>query len=176
MIALDPIKATIAAVVLALLLVGGFKIKRYGDSRFDAGKAAVQKDWDAAVERGRAEIARLKAEAGKVTVKTETVYVDRIKTIREKGDAIVREVPVFVPAGTCELPAGFRLLHDAAAGNQPVPDPSGIAHAAPVDAQTVASTIASNYAAYHETAQRLTSLQDWVAGQCKANPPPEGCP
>lgn len=172
---LSPLQIAGLVAVLVVLVVTGLRIKAYGDGRYDAGKAAVQKDWDAAVERGRKELARLKAAAGKVTVRTETVYVDRVRTIREKGDAIVREVPVFVPAGSCELPGGFRLLHDAAAADEPVPDPAGIPDAAPVPAQIAATTVTGNYTTCHETAQRLTSLQDWVMGQCKANPPPEGC-
>jgi hypothetical protein len=157
------IKLGAAAVVIILIAL-------FGQRRYAAGQAATQKDWDAAIARGQAEIARLQAEAGKITVKTETVYVDRIKTIREKGDEIIRKVPVYVPVGSCDLPGGFRLLHDAAAGNQPLPDPARIADAAPVDAQTVASTVAGNYGTCHETAQRLISLQDWVSGQAKINP------
>lgn len=167
------IKLGAVAAVIALLW---WQLHAYGARRFDAGAAKVQAQWDASVERGKAEIARLRAAAGKITVKTETVYVDRIRTIREKGDAIVREVPVFVPAGAADLPGGFRLLHDAAAAGGPVPDAAAIADAAPVDAQSVAGTVAGNYAQYHEVAQRLISLQDWVREQCKANPPPEGCP
>lgn len=172
---IDPIKAAIAGLLLVLLALGGWRIHAYGNARYAAGQANVQGKWDQAVARGQKELARLRAEAGKVTVRTEVQYIDRIKVIREKGDAIVREVPVFVPAGPV-LPGGFRLLHDAAAANGPVPDPAGIATAAPVPAQTAAATVAGNYGTCHETAQRLTSLQAWVRGQCKANPPPEGCP
>ncbi len=161
---------------LLVLVAIAAPIKRYGDGRHADGKAEVQAKWDASVERGRKEVERLKAEAGKVTVRTEVQYIDRVKVIKEKGDAIVREVPVFVPAGSPDLPGGFRLLHDAAAANGPVPEAAGIAHAAAVPAQTAAATIAGNYASAHETAQRLTSLQEWVRAQCRANPPPEGCP
>ncbi len=156
---------------LALMAAGLW----YGHLRYKAGEASTQVKWDKAIAAGQVELARLKAEAGKITVKTETVYVDRIKTIREKGDAIVREVPVFVPAGACTLPGGFRLLHDAAAGGQSLPDRAGIADAAPIDAQVVATTVAVNYGTCHETSARLTGLQDWVRAQCKINPPAEGC-
>lgn len=183
MISIDPIRAAIAPYMLAikigvLVLLVGFglwKLHAYGEARYEAGQANVQADWDKSVEKGRVRLAELKAAAGRVTVRTETVYVDRIKTIRLRGEEIVREVQVFVPAGSAELSGGFRLFHDAAAGNQPLPDAAAITHAAPVDAQTVARTVADNYAASHEIAQRLTSLQDWVRDQCKANPPPEGC-
>lgn len=175
-VSIDPIKAAIAAAILIALGLFGWRIHEYGQSRYEAGKSATQADWDAAVERGRIELERLRTEASKVTVRTETKYIDRVKVIREKGDAIVREVQVFVPADTADLPGGWRLLHDAAAANDPVPEASGIAHAAGVPAQTAAITVAENYAAAHENAARLTSLQEWVRSQCKANPPPEGCP
>lgn len=171
---IDPIKAAIAIVLLAVLAVFGWRIHAYGEARYEAGQAATQAEWDKAIERGRKEVERLRTAAGKVTVRTEIQYRDRVKVIREKGDAIVREVPVFVPAGSV-LPGGFRLFHDAAAANGAVPDPAAIPDAAPVDAQAVAGTVADNYATYHEVAERLTSLQDWVMAQCRANPPPEGC-
>lgn len=164
--------AAAALAVVAGVLGYGHLREREG---VEKGRHAVQADWDAAVERGREEVDRLKAAAGRVTTKVETKYVDRVVTIREKGDAIVREVPVFVPDGSCDLPGGFRLLHDAAAAAGPVPEAAGIADAAPVPAQTATATVAGNYSACHENAARLSSLQDWVLGQCLANPPPEGC-
>ena len=174
MISVDPIKAGIALALIGLLALAGWRIHSYGEARYEAGQAATQAKWDKAVERGKKEVERLRTAAGKVTVRTEIQYRDRVRVIREKGDALVREVPVFVPAGS-SLPGGFRLFHDAAAANGPVPDAAAIADAVPVDAQAVAATVADNYATFHETAQRLTSLQDWVMAQCKANPPPEGC-
>ncbi len=172
---IDPIKAGIALAIVAVLAFFGWRIHDYGEARYAAGQAATQAKWDAAVKRGQAELQRLRTAAGKVSVRTEIQYRDKVKVIREKGDAIVREVRVFVPDGSCLLPGGFRLLHDAAAANGPVPDAARIADAAPVDAQAVAGTVTGNYATCHEDAARLSSLQDWVLAQCKANPPPEGC-
>lgn len=170
----DPVRLAIAAIVVAVLAFGGCRIKSYGDGRYDAGKSVVQQDWDAAVARGKAEVERLRIAAGRITVKTETVYVDRIKTIREKGDVIEKRVNVYVPTGSCGLPGGFRLLYDDAATDT-VSDAADLADAAPVAAQDVASGVVDNFGTCHENAQRLTSLQDWVLAQCKDNPPPEGC-
>lgn len=180
---IDPIRAAVAPYalvikVVALVLLFGFglwKLHAYGEARYEAGQANVQAKWDKSVERGRKEVERLRTAASKVTVRTETVYVDRVKVIREKGNALVREVPVFVSADSDDLPGGWRLLHDAAARGESVPDTSAIADAAPVTAQDAATTVIDNYAASHEIAQRLISLQDWVRDQCKANPPPEAC-
>lgn len=156
---------------LALVAAGMF----YGHTRYNAGQASTQAKWDKAIAAGQAELARLKAEAGKITVRTETVYVDRIKTIREKGDVVIREIPVYIPADSPDLAGGWRLFHEAAVGEGPLPDPAGVADAAPVSAEVFAATVAANYFIYHETAARLTGLQDWVRDQCKVNPPAEGC-
>ena len=172
---IDPIKAAIALALVVLLALAGWKVHSYGTARYKAGQADVQAKWDKANAKAQAEIARLREAAGKVTVRTETVYVDRVRTIREKGNEIVRNVPVYVPAGSPDLPAGFRLLHDAAAANEPVPEAASTPNAAPVSAQAAAATVAANYAIAAENAARLTGLQDWVRQQCQANPPPEGC-
>lgn len=171
---IDPIKALWIGIVLAVLAFFGWRIHAYGEARYEAGQASVQAKWDKSREKGRKEVERLRAAAGRITLKTETVYVDRIKTIREKGDVIEKRVTVYVPAGSCPLPGGFRLLYDDAATGT-VSDAADLADAAPVPAQDVASGVIDNFGTCHETAQRLTSLQDWVVAQCKANPPPEGC-
>lgn len=170
----NPYTAVAAALAGLLVIVAiAVPIKNYGDKRFDAGKADVQAEWDAAVARGKADVERLKTEATKVTVKTETIYVDRIKTIREKGNVIERRIPYYVAADV-DLPGGWRLLHDDAAAGT-VSDAADLADAAPVDAQTAAAGVTDNYLTCHETRQQLVSLQDWVYRQCRANPPPEGC-
>lgn len=175
MIKLNPIQILGAVLIVLLLVLGGCKIKAYGDARYAAGQVDVQKDWDAAIERGKVEVARLQAEAEKVEVRTVVKYVDKVKIIRLKGEERVREVQVFVPAGAAELSGGFRLFHDAAARDESLPDPAAIADAAPVDAQDVARTVAGNYDAWREDAARLIALQDYVFQLCKTNPPPAGC-
>lgn len=102
-----------------LALAIGVAFFVYGERKEASGKAAgraeIQGKWDAAVERGKAELEILKAGQGKITVKTETVYIDRIKVIHEKGQTLIQRIPALVPADACLLPAGFRLLHDQAA-------------------------------------------------------------
>jgi len=93
---------------------------------YSRGEAQTQAEWDASVARGKAEIGRLKSEAGKITVRTETEYVEVERVIRVKGDTIVKQVPVYVSRDLPDLPGGFRLLHDAAANQTPLPDtPAG---------------------------------------------------
>ncbi len=162
-----------AWVWVALLLVGAGLW--YGSTRYNAGEGSKQAEWDAAVERGQAELARLRAESGKITIQTETVYVDRVRTIREKGDEVIREIPVYIPADSPDLAGNWRLFHAAAVGEGPLPDPAGLTDAVPVGAQAFAATVAANYARFNENAARLTALQSWVRAQCRANPPPEGC-
>ncbi len=172
---IDPIRTAIVIALLGVLAFFGWRIHAYGEARYAAGQANVQAKWDKDNARQQKELERLRTAAAKVTVRTEIQYIDRVKVIKEKGDAIVREIPVFVPAGSGQLGGGFRLLHDAAANGGPVPDAAGIAHAAPVPAQDVAATVLVNYPSAHKTAARLTALQDWVYEQCRLNPPPEGC-
>lgn len=77
--------------------------------------------WRAEVQRQQAEIERINAAAQEITVKVETKYIDRIKVVKEKQDAIIQKVPEYITAqhdADCIIPDGFRLLHDAAAKNQ----------------------------------------------------------
>lgn len=148
----------------------------YGKFKYHQGAASVQTQWDAAVERGKVVVEDLKKNQGKTTTRVETVTVEKIKTIKEKGDVIVKQVKVFVPDGSCDLPGGFRLLHDAAAANT-IPDASRADDAAPVPAQTAATTIAENYTTCNAAIADLEGLRTWVReqeqlylDQCKAEP------
>ncbi len=136
---------------------------------YAAGKESVQKDWDASVARGLIEVAKLKEKQVVVTTKVETKYIDRIKTIREKGDVIVQKVPVYIPADTPDFPGGFRILLDSAATGS-IPDAASDADAAPVPAQTLAASVADNYGTCLANAEQLRGLQEWVTEQQRLNP------
>ena len=100
----------------------------------------------------------------KVNVKVVTKYVDRVQVVQGRTRTIIKEVPVYVPTGTADLPAGYRVLHDAAAQGV-IPDPARIADASPVPAQDAAETVVENYGTCHETAEQVIALQDWIRAQ-----------
>lgn len=152
--------------VAALLLLAGW---HYGHIRYNAGQADVQAKWDKATERGKAEVARLKEEAGKVTVRVETKYIDRVKTIREKGETIVQVREVFVPVDSGYLSGGFRLFFNAALEGV-VPDPAGIPDAAPVAVSAVADTHAINAQRCRIAYATVEGWQEWAAEQKRLNP------
>jgi hypothetical protein len=151
--------------VLLLLAAGWY----YGHVRYNAGQADVQDKWDESVARGKAEVERLTKAAGQVTVHVETKYVDRVKTIREKGETIVKKVPVYISRDLPELPGAWRVYHDAAATNT-VPGAADEADAAPVAPVDAAATVAANYTQCLATAEQLTGLQEWVNEQRRLNP------
>ncbi|KFG96061.1 signal peptide protein [Burkholderia paludis] len=102
-------------------------------------------------------------DAARRDVKVVTQYVDRIQIVREKGDAIIKEAPVYVDREAdraCVVPVGFVRVHDAAVANLPVGDP-GDTDAAPsgIARSAVAATVAGNYTTCHENAEQLIALQ-----------------
>ena len=108
--------------------------------------------------------AKLAANRAKITERIVIEYKDRVRVVREKGEEVIREVERLVPMGSCDLPGGWRVLHDAAAEGRFPESAERIASAA-VPAQDAARTVAANYAVCRETAERLTSLQDWAIQQ-----------
>ena len=158
------------AIRLLPYLVGALLIWGAYEWAYSRGEAHTQAKWDESVERGRLEVERLKSEAGKITVRTETEYVEVEKVIRVKGDTIVKQVPVYVPLDLPDLPGPFRLLHDAAASQSPLPETPRGDDGAPVSPQAVAATVADNYATCHQNAARLSALQGWADEQYNLNP------
>ena len=131
------------------------------------GAASVQAEWNAERAAQTITVLRVKVAQAEVTERVVTRYVDRVRIVRETADAIIREVPVYVPA-QCDpdgrLPAGWRVLHDAAASGGAA-DPATVAHAQPVAPDAAAETVARNYGTCRETAEQLSALQAWVSDQ-----------
>lgn len=147
---------------MALLaaIVGGIWTVRHRIASAEARAATAE------TRAGRLQAELEQAQMGERVV---TVYVDRVRTVRERGATITREIPIHVTAkadAACPVPAGFVRVHDAAAQGVPL-DPSAGDPDAPVPGLAlsgVAATVASNYTACHETAAQLTALQEWVRG------------
>lgn len=143
--------------VLAAALVGVGWVK---------GASHVQAEWDAEVVKQSLTAARVEKAQAQATVQVVTEYVDRVKIVRQAGETIIKEVPVYVPAqadAACVVPRGFVRLHDAAAQGV-VPEPAGNSDAAPagVALSAVAGTVAENYTACRANAEQLSALQSWI--------------
>ena len=147
----------LAIAALAVALIGFGWIK---------GAGHVQSQWDAAVHQQTLQIAAVRQRQAEATVQVVTRYVDRVRVVREKGDTIIKEVPIYVPVqadAACTINRGFVRLHDAAAaGELPEPARDADAAAAGIALSAVAGTVAANYQACHENAEQLRALHAWV--------------
>jgi hypothetical protein len=149
--------------LLAISLFGAGWIKRGQHDESirleEVGKAAI-----ATIHLARAR--------DRITTVVETKYLPQIEREKVVTQTITKEVRVYVPTSTPDLPGGFRVLHDDAAQGL-IPDPARIADAAAVAAEDVAGTVAENYGTCRVDKTRLAGLQKWVNQQLKAN---EGVP
>ena len=130
------------------------------------GTSHVQAQWDAATAAQRQTQAQVQTRQAKATVQVVTQYVDRIQVVREKGDTLIQEVPVYVPVqadAACTVHRGFVSLHDAAAaGELPTAPGDPDAPAEGLALSAVAATVVTNYQTCHENAEQLKALQDWI--------------
>ncbi len=130
------------------------------------GASHVQAQWDAAMAAQQQAQARAQTRQAEATVQVVTQYVDRIQVVREKGDTLIQEIPVYVPVqsdAACTVHRGFVSLHDAAAaGELPEPARDADASAEGLALSAVAATVVTNYHTCHETAEQRKALQDWI--------------
>lgn len=147
----------LALAALAVALIGFGWVK---------GAGHVQAQWDAAAQQQTLQVATVRQRQAEATVKVLTQYVDRVRVVREKGETIIKEVPVYVPVqadAACTINHGFVRLHDAAAaGELPEPARDADAAATSIALSAVAGTVAANYQTCHERAEQLRALQAWV--------------
>ena len=129
------------------------------------GASHVQAQWDAATAAQQQALAQAQMRQAEATVQVVTQYIDRIQVVREKGDTLIQEIPVYVPVqadAACTVHRGFVSLHDAAAaGELPTAPGDADAPAEGLALSTVAATVVSNYQTCHENAEQLKALQDW---------------
>ena len=138
-------------------------------SLYMEGGLSNQAEWEAKVAEAQLEVAKKETAAAEVTVKVVTKYVKQIQVVRETGDAIIKEIPMYITKNDdsmCAIPNGFVLLHDSASRNE-VPDTTGTVDAGPseVKISEVAGTVIENYTTYHQVSEQLKALQSWVKEQ-----------
>ena len=130
------------------------------------GASHVQAQWDAASATQQQVQAQVQTRQAQATVQVVTQYVDRIQVVREKGDTLIQEIPVYVPVqadAACTVHRGFVSLHDAAAaGELPTAPGDPDAPAEGLALSAVAATVVTNYQTCHENAEQLKALQDWI--------------
>jgi hypothetical protein len=145
----------LAALMVAFFGFGWFKGSEHWHTKLIEAQAAALKEG-----------VRIKTVRGEVTTKVETKYVKVLVHDGVVTETITKEVPVYVPASTPDLPGGFRVLHDAAAAGV-IPDPASIPDAAPAPAGDVARTVVANYGSCRQVIHQLEGLQEWIREQQK---------
>lgn len=141
--------AVAVAVALFLAAVYGYGYK--------AGKALLA---DYKLEQAEKTIEVIR-EVEKVVTKVEVEYRDRVVRVEERGETIVKEVPVYVTKAddaACELRNGAVRVHDGAASNVP-PAPPVESDRAPsgFSLSEALSVIADNYKLGHLWKERAQS-------------------
>jgi hypothetical protein len=130
------------------------------------GGISNQEKWEAKVAEVKLEMAKKETASAEVTTKVITKYVTKIEVVKEKGDAIIKEIPKYISQDAdakCPVPNGFVVLHDSASRNE-VPDATRSIDAgtSEVKLSDVATTVTENYTTYHKVAEQLKSLQEWI--------------
>jgi hypothetical protein len=156
-----------------VLIGAGIAIYAYGEYKENVGEATVQLAWDAQKKLDKEAADKDKMFRDVSTSVTHVVYKERLRTITEKGETIVRIQENFVPVDSGYLPSGFRVYYDAAVTNT-IPDTASIATGTPVAVADVARISAINYAQCNKAYALVDGWNEWADKQCALNP--KGCP
>lgn len=130
------------------------------------GAAHVQIRWDLADSRREAAAAQRQVRVGNAVATVVTRYVDRVQIVREAGETIIKEVPVYVTQEAdrrCTVPAGFvRLWNGANRGELPAPDGAADEAASAVVLTDIAAQHGREAEQCRATEEQLIALQDAV--------------
>jgi hypothetical protein len=130
------------------------------------GAAHVQIRWDLADARRDAAVAKRQVRVADKVAAVVTRYVDRVQIVREAGETIIKEVPVYVTQDAdrrCTVPAGFvRLWNGANRGELPAPDGAADEAASAVVLSDVAGQHGREAEQCRAVEEQLIALQDAV--------------
>lgn len=145
--------------LLVCALVGGVI---YAAGWLAGDRHAGQNHLDYVAEQAK-EAQRIAVAQTKVIAQVRTEYVDRIKVIKEKGDQIEKQVPVYITAADdsrCSINAGFVRIHDAAwTGEDPGPAAGADHEPAGIQLSDVAQVNAENAASCRQWREQALSLR-----------------
>lgn len=153
-----PLQYVIAAVVALALVLGGWWYLHHLHSTIEGLEDKVQVQTDIAV------LAQKAAAAAQTSTTVVTQTVEKVVTVKEKGDTIIKKVPVYVTKtadSQCVVTAGTVGVLNAAARNLPtVSGPAGILPDSPsgVALSTVTGTAAEWASRYYQLAERYNGL------------------
>jgi hypothetical protein len=144
-------------IIGVVLIIFGFYLE---------GGISNQEKWEAKVAEVKMEMAKKETASAEVSTKVITKYITKTEIVKEKGNAIIKEIPVYITKDAdakCPVPNGFVVLHDSASRNE-VPDSTRSVDAGTSDAKLsdVATTVTENYTTYYKVAEQLKSLQEWI--------------
>lgn len=154
------VRALVVAAIAAAVFLAGRSSGVRAERQSWVAREQVRLAAEAEAKRAEALLWARNSERVAEITKTVTVEVERVKVIT---NTIKERIEVYVPSDAPDLPAGWRVLHDAAArGEEPDPTAAGGPDAATVSAQDAASTVAENYGACRADQARLMALQEYV--------------
>lgn len=149
-----------SAIAVALLVAAA------GLTGWVKGAAHVQDEWDLADALRDKSIAERKLRVADKVATVVTRYVDRVQIVREAGETIIKEVPVYVTQEAdrrCPVPAGFvRLWNGANRGELPTPDGAADEAASAVVLSDIAAQHGREAKQCRETEEQLIELQNAV--------------
>lgn len=164
MFTIDTLLSKVISLGLSLAIILG-AMWYYGNTRYVDGQADIQAKWDK-------ELQRQKENSHKISVGVITKYVDRIKVIHEKGDTIIKKVPVYVTRkddSKCTVNRGFvSLWNSSNKGLLPATSRTVNAEPSAVKLSDIASQHSREVGICKVTEQTLVSLQAWVREEYKA--------
>lgn len=111
------------------------------------------------------------AQSQAISVKVQTVYVDRVKTVQLAGQTIIKKVPIYVTKiddSKCTINNGFVSLWNSANQMSVPPAASSVDEIpSPIVLSEVATEHAREAEQYHLLYEQLIALQSWIQQEQK---------
>jgi signal peptidase I len=129
----------------------------------------TDEQWQERVRKQQEEIVTLQAKSKEITTEVVVKYIDIIKYVEGKQRVITKTIPKYITKevdANCSITDGFVWLHDSASQNNLSNAPRNPDEiSSTVKLSTVINTVTENYSSYHQVAEQLKALQNWIKQQ-----------
>lgn len=147
-------------VILIAAIIAAFFV--YGTVEYHKGVSDTK-------AKATTQIVKTEIASDKTTAQVITKYIDRVRVVKEKGDTIIKKVPIYVTEKDdtkCVINTGFVQLWNDANQMRVSDPPSNINEtASPVVLTDVAAQHATEAKLSHQTEEQLINLQNWIVKQ-----------
>jgi hypothetical protein len=151
---MNPLVMRLGAAAVACIALFGFG--------WYQGSSHVQKRWDSQKQSDASHLLSTQQKQAEATVQVVTDYTVKQNEIKEKSDAVAKQVPSYMSGVDCHAAGRIGLLINSATSGVQLPQTPADSDVPAETATDIAGWSVETIEAFKQNAEQLSALQAWI--------------